>query len=491
MRISHLFLTLFPFALAHQTTANPALTVYLECHHETDATKPKSLGSGVLVSAEGHILTPRHVVPEGYVCLGAIENKTNPKRALIRPAMDRALVDNIDGKLLQMVPNTGEVFEYAAYCKIGQEHLGTRIDTLGFHQTSVAGPSITTGVLSTVVANDLGIVETDAMSVSGKSGGPIFISGTNNIIGIVAGASFTPLGLPAFYGALEAGAVASAFVIMQESEDCQGPHPAAYSDVLIAGAMIDGVIDIDPDFPADRPPADIVSYLQSHFPRLDGRSVIEREVYDTWIMTVDDRGRLKVGFGTEASNSESSFDRDYYLARFDGFDTVEDVLQRLFELEQQRMVIQRPINQNNDIFMRDATAMEKLRASGVYGVNVQVPGHEFSYTLCEYNSSNGILECLDTNNELVRMERGVRLEYPLRAQFVDSQANQMTLAICTASAQSPDRAGAFALKIYEEIQSSGLDINMISSCPEDFGALLTNAKSEFGHRVPDYFVDLR
>jgi hypothetical protein len=342
-----------------------------------------------------------------------------------------------------------------------------------------------------VVANDLGIVETDAMSVSGKSGGPIFISGTNNIIGIVAGASFTPLGLPAFYGALGAGAVASAFVIMQESEDCQSPHPAAYADFLIAGAMVNGVIDIDRDFPADRPPADIVSYLQSHFPRLDARSVIELEVYDTWIMTVDDRGRLKVGFGTEVSNGEKSLDEDYYLARFDGFNTVEDVLERLFDLEQQSMVVQRPINQNTDIFMRDATAMEKLRASGVYGVNVQVPGHEFSYTLCEYDSSNGILECLDTNNELIRMERGVRLEYPLRAQFIDSQVSQVTLAVCTAKAQSPDRADAFAREISEEIQSSGLDIKMVRSCPEDFGARLTNAKSEFGRRVPDYFVDLR
>lgn len=209
--------TLALAAIAGPGFANNKVVVYIECTHDS---KPVSQGTGVIVSAKGHIMTARHVVPEGYACKGAVENRTNPMRGLIRPVQDRNLDQDIDGKLLRFIPNEGEEFAFAPFCPIEPELGAVELIAKGFHRDSIAFPSATSGVLSTHIQNDVGIVETDAMTISGKSGGPVFIKGTNAIIGVVAGASFEPTGLPAYYGVLAADAVAFSFRVMTETQSC-------------------------------------------------------------------------------------------------------------------------------------------------------------------------------------------------------------------------------------------------------------------------------
>ncbi len=210
-------LVLAASALAAQ--AENKLVVYIECTH---ATKPVSQGTGVVVSPEGHVLTARHVVPEGYSCKGALESRTNPLRGLIRPVQDRNLDAAIDGKLLRFIPNEGETFAFASFCPIEAGTVSKDLVAKGFHRESIAFPSATAGVLSTHIPNDVGVVETDAMTISGKSGGPVFLKDTTSIIGVVAGAKFEPsTGQPAYFGVLSADAVAFAYRIMQRGDSCE------------------------------------------------------------------------------------------------------------------------------------------------------------------------------------------------------------------------------------------------------------------------------
>ena len=201
--------------------ANNAMTVYVECKHPKQPELPVFKGTGVVVSEVGHVLTAEHVMPEGYECEGALENNTLARRQLQVDFKDYRLSEKIDGKLLRFIASTGESFEYATYCAAGREHLGKGIVVKGFHGKSKGLPSATLGILSTYIPDHRGILETDANTVGGKSGGPVFLQNTDTIIGIVAGAEFDPSGLPAYYGVLTAEALTE-FGVLERSPNCGG-----------------------------------------------------------------------------------------------------------------------------------------------------------------------------------------------------------------------------------------------------------------------------
>lgn len=200
-----------------------ALIVYIECRSETDPSSVRQ-GSGVVVSAAGHVLTARHVAPDGYACRGALGNRADPLRGLIRTHHNLNLSPGIDGRVLRFVANEGEEFAHARYCRVNPDLVGRRLQAKAFHAQSVAGPSVTSGVLSTAIPSELGILETDVMTVAGKSGGPVFLEGSDAIVGIVAGAEFDPSGEPLYYGILVAEAFAVPLAPMLElADDCGGP----------------------------------------------------------------------------------------------------------------------------------------------------------------------------------------------------------------------------------------------------------------------------
>lgn len=214
----------------NQAAANNRLVVYVECSNPKKPELPVFKGTGVVISEEGHVLTAEHVVPEGYECVGALENNTIARRQLQVDFKDYQLSEKIDGKLLRFIASSGEVFEYATYCPATAGNVGDVIVVKGFHGKSKGLPSATLGILSTYIPNPRGILETDAQTVGGKSGGPVFLQNTNTIIGIVAGAEFDPSGLPAYYGVLTAEALAQ-FGVLQVAQNCGGP---AKSDDLLA-----------------------------------------------------------------------------------------------------------------------------------------------------------------------------------------------------------------------------------------------------------------
>ena len=202
-------------------SANNRLVVYIECSNPKQPELPLFKGTGVVISSEGHVLTAEHVQPEGYECVGSLENNTIAKRQLQVDFKDFQLNEKIDGKLLRFIPSSGETFDYATYCPVNADSVGDVIVVKGFHGKSKGLPSATLGILSTYIANPRGILETDAQTVGGKSGGPVFLQNTDTIIGIVAGAEFDPSGLPAYYGVLTAEALLQ-FGVLQKSQSCGG-----------------------------------------------------------------------------------------------------------------------------------------------------------------------------------------------------------------------------------------------------------------------------
>lgn len=203
------------------------MVVYIECRAPDDPSDVR-FGSGVLVSPAGHVLTARHVAPDGYHCAGAIANRTNPLRGLLRTHHTLTLDSAIDGTILRFAANPGETFSYARYCRVTPDLVGRRLVTKAFHQQSRAEPSTTVGVLSTSIPSETGILETDAMTVKGKSGGPVFLDDTDAIVGIVAGVQFDSSGMPAYFSILVAEVFALPLgPLLEEADDCGGSGDGA------------------------------------------------------------------------------------------------------------------------------------------------------------------------------------------------------------------------------------------------------------------------
>lgn len=198
--------------------------VYLEC---TVGDKT-SRGTGVIVSSSGHVLTAKHVVPDGARCMGSVgvADSNNAARMVIRPTNAP-----VDAALLQFSQNRD--YAFAGYCRLEDWMIRERILIAGYPgRTETGVPSYREGILSTVFANAQGILETDAQSVAGMSGGPVYSKNLNGIVGIVIGAQFTPQGTPEYYGILPVETVAAAFGLQEAVKPCY--HKAAEVDFVNA-----------------------------------------------------------------------------------------------------------------------------------------------------------------------------------------------------------------------------------------------------------------
>ena len=165
-------------------SANDQLVVHIECTAEG---KPTSTGSGVIISPDGHVLTAKHVVPDGYNCtggIGSINGLRLPLSAQERSANFDAMVLKFDAGL----PN------YATFCALSPDMRGRDIRVLAFHSGTVNEPSEEPGIISSTSLDEQGMFETSAKSVGGKSGGPAFLKGTNSLIGIVGGGAYNATG---------------------------------------------------------------------------------------------------------------------------------------------------------------------------------------------------------------------------------------------------------------------------------------------------------
>lgn len=141
-------------------------------------------GSAFLAAKPGYVITCAHVVFDNNE--NALSIKVGGKDATIV-----ALHKNLDIAVLKVSET-----ETSSYGNSRNLELGVPLIFAGY-PTGVAGPSVFSGILSAQGNNLISspkcrILQVNGMINSGNSGGPLFIAGTNEIVGVIT-AKHVPL----------------------------------------------------------------------------------------------------------------------------------------------------------------------------------------------------------------------------------------------------------------------------------------------------------
>jgi hypothetical protein len=193
--------------------------VAIECR---DAAGNTSQGSGVVISADGRVLTARHVIYGDKdtplvnpVCRGSTRLREPSDYKTMTPRQIGLPIE-IDAAMLQFSNLQNQ--PYAKYCKSLQLRGG--IFVAGFPKGQLTGvASFRQGVLSTVFPDSRNIVETDGQTISGMSGGPVFSKNLKGLVGLVIGAEFTNRGV-SYYGILPVNEFAAVLNLTPSEEAC-------------------------------------------------------------------------------------------------------------------------------------------------------------------------------------------------------------------------------------------------------------------------------
>lgn len=139
-------------------------------------------GSGVILTADGDIITNAHVVADADEVRVRLVGETEPRKATVvatDPGQDLALL-HIDATDLPA----------ATIAAPDDIRVGEPVVAIGFALALDGGPSVTTGVVSaldrTLVTDNGalgGLVQTDAAISSGNSGGPL-VNAEGQVVGI-------------------------------------------------------------------------------------------------------------------------------------------------------------------------------------------------------------------------------------------------------------------------------------------------------------------
>jgi|GEM_PF-3906994 len=292
--------------------ANDALVVYIECSGPDGA---RTQGSGVLVNETGLFLTARHVVPKGSDCRASVGDNTKPLRKVRQNFRSNKIAESFDARLMEF--GASEVFPNATACALSPALKGTAIVAKGFHADSFGSPSETEGVLSVAQPDPSGMIETTAMTVNGKSGGPVFLKDTNTIVGIIAGAQFTAQGIVSSYKMLAVDALLGDLDVLKQPQSCGQAEPIGPStetegelpDTTIAAVVPDPKPDLppapamtaeselgDPNFP-DHVTGLNVSYIEfdvGHFKQTGPGQWVLHDVWHNTLATLTEQGRDEV-----------------------------------------------------------------------------------------------------------------------------------------------------------------------------------------------------
>ena len=141
-----------------------------------------SLGTGVIISSKGEILTNAHVIEGATAIRVRLAGETEPRPVNLL-ASDR-------GNDLALLRMSGEGFEAATFADPGSVRLGDEALAIGFALGLDGAPSVTLGIVSaldrTISQDDIfldGLIQTDAAISSGNSGGPL-VNAAGEVIGI-------------------------------------------------------------------------------------------------------------------------------------------------------------------------------------------------------------------------------------------------------------------------------------------------------------------
>ncbi len=142
----------------------------------------QSLGTGVIISSDGEILTNAHVVNGATSIRVRLAGETEPREVNLL-AMD---VGN-DLALLRM---DGDGFERATFADPDSVRLGDEVIAIGFALGLDGDPSVTLGIVSALdrtIGTDGafldGLIQTDAAISSGNSGGAL-VNAAGEVVGI-------------------------------------------------------------------------------------------------------------------------------------------------------------------------------------------------------------------------------------------------------------------------------------------------------------------
>ncbi|TCP41876.1 S1 family peptidase [Rhodovulum marinum] len=195
--------------------------IYIEC---TDRDGKLRVGSGVLVSEKGHVLTAEHVAPPGSNCVGAqgVADSRNAEPLIRAP---ERVPGSFDVALLQFARTATRPF--LKFCPLDDGMIRKRIFAAGFpNGTESFNPSFRSGIMSTTRMTSDGIIETDSLLTQGMSGGPILADDEKTLIGIVSGAKFDDLGEPAYYGITPIARITSdTFRLSENPDGCYPDRP--------------------------------------------------------------------------------------------------------------------------------------------------------------------------------------------------------------------------------------------------------------------------
>jgi len=142
----------------------------------------QSTGTGVIVSADGEILTNAHVVEGATVIRVRLAGETEPREA--------RLLASDPGNDLALLRMSGDEFDAAVFADPDSVRIGDDVVAIGFALGLDGDPSVTLGIVSALdrtIGTDGffldGLIQTDAAISSGNSGGPL-ANARGEVVGI-------------------------------------------------------------------------------------------------------------------------------------------------------------------------------------------------------------------------------------------------------------------------------------------------------------------
>jgi S1-C subfamily serine protease len=142
----------------------------------------QSVGTGVIVTTDGEIVTNAHVVAGADEIRVRLAGETEPREA--------RLLASDPGNDLALLRMSGDDFEAASFADPDSVHLGDQVVAIGFALGLDGDPSVTLGIVSALdrtIGTDGtfldGLIQTDAAISSGNSGGPL-VNAAGEVVGI-------------------------------------------------------------------------------------------------------------------------------------------------------------------------------------------------------------------------------------------------------------------------------------------------------------------
>ena len=142
----------------------------------------QSVGTGVIITTDGEILTNAHVVEDATEVRVRLAGESEPRRATVLAADT--------GNDLALLRISGSDFTAATFAAPGATAIGDEVVAIGFALDLDGDPSVTLGIVSaldrTIISGDAfldGLIQTDAAISSGNSGGPL-VNAAGEVVGI-------------------------------------------------------------------------------------------------------------------------------------------------------------------------------------------------------------------------------------------------------------------------------------------------------------------